>query len=56
MLQHDCSESAVSEIKSFTLEIFKKYPDISVTFGCLLPAEDAERFIEMRGNMTDRNL
>ena len=49
-------KSAVSEIKSFTLEIFKKYPDINVTFGCLLPAEDAERFIEMRENMTDRKL
>lgn len=42
---NEITEGIVSEIKNFTNKIFKKFPEVTVTFGDVLPAAEAEDFI-----------
>ncbi|MBI9105623.1 MAG: inorganic diphosphatase [Spirochaetales bacterium] len=42
---YQLTETVVTEIKQYTLSIFRKFPEVTVTFGDFLPAEKAIEFI-----------
>lgn len=42
------TDTIIEEIKSFTFEIFKKFPEVTITFGEFLPADKAEEFILLK--------
>lgn len=45
------TENIILDIKTFTLEIFKRFPEITIKFGNFLPAEIAEYLLNSQNSI-----